>query len=66
MTVVVLVGVALVVAAAVWAARRLPHPEQTASHHDERTDSTSQRFYSDTDRPAGPDAEDPIGPTSRR
>ena len=37
---------------------RQGHPEQTASHHDERPDTTSDRFYGGVDRPAGPDVED--------
>lgn len=58
---VVLVVVA-VVAAAIWLAKRVRQPEDTASHSDEGRTATGERFYSDTDRPAGPDAEDPVQP----
>lgn len=58
---VVLLVIAVVVGS-VLLARVARHPESTASHDDERRDSTGERFYSDTDRPAGPDAEDPVGP----
>ena len=58
---IVLLVVAVVVGS-VLLARVVRHPENTASHHDEGRYGTGDRFYSDTDRPAGPDAEDPIGP----
>ncbi|HEU5150615.1 MAG TPA: hypothetical protein VFU19_08970 [Iamia sp.] len=61
--VLIVVLVVAVVAGSVVLARRVRHPENTASHHDEGRGSTGERFYSDTDHPAGPDAEDPIGPT---
>jgi len=61
--------VMLVVAASVWLARHVNHPEQTAGHDDPADASgrntASERFYATTDRPAGPDAEDPVGPTRR-
>lgn len=59
--------VVLVVGAAVWFAKVSKHPEQTASHHDESVDTTSERLYSDVDRPAGPDVElDPMSPAGDR
>ena len=48
------------VAVLAWLALRAKHPEQAADHADERFDSRSDRFYHSSDRPAGPDAEDPI------
>jgi len=55
--------VVLVVGAAVWFAKVSKHPEQTASHHDEAIDTTSERLYRGVDRPAGPDVElDPMSP----
>lgn len=49
------IGVAVIVVLI----RRTPkHSEDTASHHDERPDTTSDNFYGGADRPAGPDAED--------
>lgn len=56
------VVVVLIVVASALLARRVQHPEQTASHADEADDSTSERFYDTADRPGGPDAEDPVGP----
>jgi hypothetical protein len=58
----VLLVVAATVAGSVWLARHVRHPENAASHSDERPDSTSERFYTDPGRPAGPDAEDPVLP----
>lgn len=58
MLIVALVVLAVVLVS-VWAARRVKHPEQAASHDDTGRDSTSDRFYNETDRPAGPEAEDP-------
>lgn len=54
--VVVAVGSALL-------ARRVRHPEAASSHSDTGGDTTSDRFHTDPGRPAGPDAEDPVGPT---
>ncbi|HEV7722402.1 MAG TPA: hypothetical protein VGO60_14010 [Iamia sp.] len=63
MTVVlVLLLVAAIVAGSVWLARHVRHPENMPSRSDERADSTSERFYTDPGRPAGPDAEDPVLP----
>lgn len=60
--VIVAIVVVVAVVAAVVLARVTRHPEQTASHTDMARDATDERFYSDS-RPAGPDAEDPAGPT---
>ena len=60
--VVVAAVVVVAVIAAVLLARVTKHPEQTASHRDTAGDTTGERFYGDS-RPAGPDAEDPVGPT---
>ena len=60
---IVTIVVILLVAASIVAARHVRHPEQTASHTDEHPDTTDDRFHAGSDRPAGPDAEDPIGPT---
>lgn len=59
----ILLVVFIVVAAVAllaWLGLRAKHPEQAADHADERLDSRSDRFYRTADRPAGPDAEDPI------
>jgi hypothetical protein len=51
-------GVLLVVVAGVVLLRQ-GHPEDTATHADEREpDSTSERIYGYSERPAGADAED--------
>lgn len=63
--VLVVLVVVVVVVGSVLLARRVQHPENTATHHDEGRDSTGERFYSDTDRPAGPDAEDTAVPPNR-
>jgi hypothetical protein len=55
---VAVVGVALIV----FLLTRTKHPDETASHEDERPDTTNERFYRGVDRPAGPDAEDPPAP----
>lgn len=55
-------AIALVIAAA-WASRYLRHPEDAATHPDPEPDTTSERFYRTADRPAGPDAEEPVDPT---
>lgn len=70
MTAVVILIVVLIIVAALaipmLIARKGPHPEQAATHTDDLSDDeTSERFYRGVDRPAGPDAEDPIGPTRR-
>lgn len=62
-TAVVIIVVVLVVAGSVWLAKRVNHPENAGSHTDTAGDSTSERFYTDPGRPAGPDAEDPVGGT---
>ncbi|WCO68219.1 hypothetical protein PO878_05700 [Iamia majanohamensis] len=54
--------VLVVVAGAALLARRVQHPEDAASHDDGQADTTSERFYDTADRPAGPDADDPVGP----
>lgn len=55
--------VIVVVAVSVLLARRVQHPEDTASHDDGNRDaSLSARLYDGVDRPAGPDADDPVGP----
>ncbi len=60
--IVIVLGVALVVAAAVVLLRG-GNPEETASHTDDPTgDSTSDELYRGVDRPAGPDVDD--GPIS--
>ncbi len=53
--------VAALVAAAVIGARYVKHPEQTAGHGEVSGDTTSDRLYGGTDRPAGPDVEDGPG-----
>ncbi|CAN5789769.1 hypothetical protein BH10ACT1_BH10ACT1_16750 [soil metagenome] len=63
---VVAVVVIALVAAAIWAAKHTKNPEQTAGHTDQMADSTSNRFYRTDDRPAGPEAEDPVGPADPR
>lgn len=64
MTIAIVLLVVVVVAVGSAAlARRARHPEVTASHDEDPRDATGERFYSDTGRPAGPDAEDPVGPT---
>jgi len=46
-------------------ARHVRHPESTASHDDQSCrPTTSDDLYDGNDRPAGPDAEDPVGPAS--
>jgi uncharacterized membrane protein len=61
-TLIVIVVVLVVVAGSVWAAKRVKHPENTsATGTDTAGSSTSERFYTDPGRPAGPDAEDPVG-----
>jgi hypothetical protein len=55
--------VIVVVAVSVVLARRVRHPENAATHEDQDKDSTTDRFHRTDDRPAGPGAEDPIGPT---
>ncbi len=60
--IVVLVIVVVAVGSALLA-RKVRHPEDTASHSDTGGDTTTERFHTDPGRPAGPDAEDPIGPT---
>jgi hypothetical protein len=62
----VAVVVVVVVGAAVFLARRVQHPEQTATHADLDKDRTTDRFHRTDDRPAGPGAEDPVGPTRIR
>lgn len=52
---VAVVGAVLVVA---LLARNPKHPEDAASHHDERPATTSDRFYGGSDAPAGADLED--------
>ncbi len=55
--------VVLVMAGAVALARRVQHPEDSASHsHGGERNSTSDELYGKADRPAGPDADDPVGP----
>jgi hypothetical protein len=62
----VLLLVVVVAVGAAWAARHVRHPESTASHDDgRRPTNTSDDLYGGADRPAGPDAEDPIGPARR-
>ena len=60
-----LLAVVVVVAVSVLLARRVQHPEQTATHAGEGPDRdvTTGRLEDGVDRPAGPDAEDPVGPT---
>ena len=62
---IVFVVVVVVAVGAAYLARRVKHPEQAASHDDTGRDSTSDRFYNETDRPAGPEAEDPPVPPNR-
>lgn len=62
---VVAVVVVALVAAAILASKRVRHPEQTAGHGETPVESRSERFYRGVDRPAGPDAEDPIEPDRR-
>lgn len=60
---VVLVALITFVVGSGWS-RWVNHPEETATHAEdaEPRDSTSERFYATSDRPAGPDAEDPPAP----
>jgi hypothetical protein len=58
--VIVLVLTVVIVVVAAWAARYVRHPENTDPPR-AKGDRTSDRFYSRVDRPAGPDAEDPVG-----
>jgi len=58
--------VVLLVVAAVAVARRAKHPDQLADEHPPPVDATDARFYSLVERPAGPDAEDPVGPDDPR
>lgn len=59
--VVAVVVIALVVGA-VLVAKRLPHPEQTATHGDEPPATTSGQLYDGADRPAGPDVDETVPP----
>ena len=54
----IIVSVAVVVAFAVMLLRG-GHPENGCDHGEHALDTTSERFYSTADRPAGPDAESP-------
>jgi hypothetical protein len=55
----------VVFAVSAWASRHVRHPEDAATHDDgSGSTSTSDEIHRDT-RPAGADAEDPIGPTRR-
>lgn len=64
------VTVVVLVVVAVLASKRVQHPDQASDRRtDERAadgDTTSTRFYDPTDRPAGPDADEPVGGTNRR
>lgn len=55
-----LVVVVAIVVAASYASKHVKNPEQTASEGEAPVADTSERFYRGVDRPAGPDAEDPI------
>lgn len=60
---IVVLAVAVVgVAVIVFLLSRTKHPDETASHDDQRPDTTSEQFYGGADRPAGPDAEDSPAP----
>lgn len=59
--IVAIVVMALVVGA-VYASKAVKHPEQTASHDESDTMTTSERFYETADRPAGPDVDDFVTP----
>lgn len=58
-----LIVVVTLIAGSGWT-RFVKHPEEssTHAHEDDRGDTTSDRFYATSDRPAGPDAEDPPAP----
>lgn len=59
----VILVVVVVVVVSVLLARRVQHPEQSATHGEVETGpSTSSKLYEGSDRPAGPDADDPVGP----
>jgi len=58
MSLVVVIGAVLAVAAVTVALLHGGHPENGCSHGDHATLSDGERFYSRVDRPAGPDAED--------
>ena len=58
MEVLVIVLAVLLVGAGAVVLLRGPRQEDLSSHHDEnRDETTSQRLYRGSDRPAGPDAE---------
>jgi hypothetical protein len=60
---IVLLVIVVVAVGSALLARRVRHPENAGSHTDTSGDTTTERFHTDPGRPAGPDAEDPIGPT---
>lgn len=68
--VVLAVTVTVLVVVAVLASKRVQHPDQASDRHTaERArdgDTDSSRFYDPVDRPAGPDADEPVGGTNRR
>jgi len=55
--VVIVVSVIVVIGVVGWFLLNRRHPERAATHETEATDTTSERLYGGTDRPAGPDAE---------
>lgn len=55
---VVAIVVIVLVVGAVLLAKRLPHPEQTASHTDLPGVTESDQLYGGAGRPAGPDVDE--------
>lgn len=55
----ILLGCLVLVGAAVWASGRVKHPENLTGRDHEAGPSESDELYRGSDRPAGPDAEDP-------
>ena len=64
------VTVVILVVMVVVGSKRLRHPDQSSDQRDAARsaaeDSLSSRFYDLVDRPAGPDADEPVGGTNRR
>ncbi len=60
----IVIGTLVVIVGAIEAAKRMRHPEQTAGHGDVPADTIDDRFYRTVDRPAGPDAEEPVDPST--
>lgn len=64
--VIVAVAVVATVAASIFLSRFVRHPEQTTMQPDEvGRETTSDRLYGGSNRPAGPDADSPVSPTGQ-